>query len=563
MKDRTLDILFAVGIIIAVTTAIAAAALVPASGDVSVETNSGLIVEFQDVSQFESDPFVDDQTIRTTNGTISSAGTSRVETVGTDIGGSQRFNLTDQTTAVTVNKDDANAITVSGSVDDLTIDAGTAADDGNRDFQYSASGPGNITVDGLSANTQFILVDAAGQGVATATSDGSGTVTFVNVEEGRVDARITTFILEIREIAPDVPIIQGANSSVTLRLFEEGTDRVFTRNVTNGQVTLNQFPDETRFTVTANTEGFETRRTFIESARNQQDIFLLNSTAPTSTVIFRLDDRTGDFAGQDGTSLIVERALNTTESAPGEERYQNVAGDIIGSQLLFEGVLERGIRYRVSVSNDDGQTRQLGAFLIDGDRQIDLVISGIDQGVDRPQNASSANAVVDTTLEENNGTKDVAFFLTDFSGETTSVDVRVEEQGNSSNVFARGSDTDPTEFKFSRSINTSVALVANYSYIRDGTTVSGTIPFGQQQFPLLTQLDPGWAQIFGVGFLLMFGGIFSRANARVGALVIPGLGLLLFITGILDGTITVIGVGVAFALAVGINILSGGGIGGR
>jgi len=563
MKDRTLDVLFALGIIIAVTTAIAAAALVPASGDVSVETNSGLIVEFQDVSQFESDPFVDDQTIRTTNGTIASAGTSRVETAGTDIGGSQRFNLTDQTTAVTVNKDDANAITVSGSVDDVTIDAGTAADDGNRDFQYSASGPGNITVDGLSANTQFILVDAAGQGVATATSDGSGTVTFVNVEEGRVDARITTFILEIREIAPDVPIIQGANSSVTLRLFEEGTDRVFTRNVTNGQVNLNQFPDETRFTVTANTEGFETRRTFIESARNQQDIFLLNSTAPTSTVIFRLDDRTGDFAGQDGTSLIVERALDTTDSEPGEEQYQNVAGDIIGSQLLFEGVFERGIRYRVSVSNDDGQTRQLGAFLIDGDRQIDLVISGIDQGVDRPQNASSANAVVDTTLEENNGTKDVAFFLTDFSGETTSVDVRVEEQGNSSNVFARGSDTDPTEFKFSRSINTSVALVANYSYVRDGTTVSGTIPFGQQQFPLLTQLDPGWAQIFGVGFLLMFGGIFSRANARVGALVIPGLGLLLFITGILDGTITVIGVGVAFALAVGINILSGGGIGGR
>jgi hypothetical protein len=563
MKDRTLDILFAVGIIIAVTTAIAAAALVPASGDVSVETNSGLIVEFQDVSQFESDPFVDDQTIRTTNGTIASAGTSRVETAGTDIGGSQRFNLTDQTTAVTVNKDDANAITVSGSVDDVTIDAGTAADDGNRDFQYSASGPGNITVDGLSANTQFILVDAAGQGVATATSDGSGTVTFVNVEEGRVDARITTFILEIREIAPDVPIIQGANSSVTLRLFEEGTDRVFTRNVTNGQVNLNQFPDETRFTVTANTEGFETRRTFIESARNQQDIFLLNSTAPTSTVIFRLDDRTGDFAGQDGTSLIVERALDTTDSEPGEEQYQNVAGDIIGSQLLFEGVFERGIRYRVSVSNDDGQTRQLGAFLIDGDRQIDLVISGIDQGVDRPQNASSANAVVDTTLEENNGTKDVAFFLTDFSGETTSVDVRVEEQGNSSNVFALGSDTDPTEFKFSRSINTTKPLVANYSYVRDGTTVSGTIPFGQQQFPLLTQLDPGWAQIFGVGFLLMFGGIFSRANARVGALVIPGLGLLLFITGILDGTITVIGVGVAFALAVGINILSGGGIGGR
>ena len=147
MKDRTLDVLFALGIIIAVTTAIAAAALVPASGDVSVETNSGLIVEFQDVSQFESDPFVDDQTIRTTNGTISSAGTSRVETVGTDIGGSQRFNLTDQTTAVTVNKDDANAITVSGSVDDLTIDAGTAADENEQQDKHTegdqkpASGP--------------------------------------------------------------------------------------------------------------------------------------------------------------------------------------------------------------------------------------------------------------------------------------------------------------------------------------------------------------------------------------------------------------------------------------
>lgn len=564
MKERTLDILFALGIIIAVTTTIAAAALIPASGDVSVETNSGLIVEYQDVSQFFEQPFVDDETVKAVNGTISSPGTSRAEVPGgVDIGGSQRFNITDGSNAITFDKNDANAIAVSGSVDEITIDPGTTVDDGARDFRYKASGAGNITVSGLAPNEQFLLSDANGAGLATATSDGSGEVTFVNVEEGTFDARINTFVLEVREVAPNTPLIKGPNSSVTVRLFEEGSDRVFTRNVTSGSVALTEFPDETRFTVTANTDGFETRRTFIRSARNQQSIFLLNSTAEIATVIFRLDDRTGDFAGQEGTALVIERAVNSSASTAGAERYENVAGDIISSQLIFEGQFEVGTRYRVSVSNDEGKTRQLGAFLVDGDRQIDLVISGIDQGVDRPENASTANAVVNTSVEENNGTKDVTFVLTDFSGETTSVDVRVEEQGNSSNVFATGAAQDPTEFKFTRSITTDKALVANYTYTRKGDEVSGTIPFGEQQFPLLTSLDPGWAQIFGVGFLLMFGGIFSRANARVGALVIPGVGLLLFITGILDGTITVVGIGVAFALAVGINILSGSGIGGR
>jgi hypothetical protein len=97
-----------------------------------------------------------------------------------------------------------------------------------------------------------------------------------------------------------------------------------------------------------------------------------------------------------------------------------------------------------------------------------------------------------------------------------------------------------------------------YSYNRDGELVESTVGAGVSEFPLFASLDDGWSQIFGVGFLLVFAGIFSRANARIGALVIPGVALFLFIIGMLDGVVTVATVAFAFAVAVGVNILDSG-----
>ena len=98
-------------------------------------------------------------------------------------------------------------------------------------------------------------------------------------------------------------------------------------------------------------------------------------------------------------------------------------------------------------------------------------------------------------------------------------------------------------------------LVANVTYTRQGSDEQVVQAFGADRFPVNIPLDEGWASIFGVGLLLIVGGIFSRANARIGALVIPAVALMLNLTGILSGVVTLASVGVAFAIAVGINLV--------
>jgi hypothetical protein len=86
--------------------------------------------------------------------------------------------------------------------------------------------------------------------------------------------------------------------------------------------------------------------------------------------------------------------------------------------------------------------------------------------------------------------------------------------------------------------------------------------FGAAQNPIGIPLGDGWAQIFGVGFLVVLGGIFSIGNARIGALVIPGVAFVLNVTGILSGVVTLASVGLAFAVAVGYNLVTASAAGG-
>jgi hypothetical protein len=565
-SSRALQIIFAVAIIGVLATGggLAITSVAPVTGELPLQTQTGTTVTIKNPSGFPATPFASTSAIQMDNGTVGGPGAqASVDVPGDfDIGGTQTFDIVNANTEVRIDKTDANAIAVQGSINSVTIDPTTTVDDGQRDFRYDAATTTNITVEGLTANEQFLLVDSAGEGLATATADGTGEVTFTDVEPGVKNVRITTFALEIRELAPDVPLVQGPNSNVTVRLFEEGSERVFTRTTNTGVIALTEFPDQTRFTVTADADGFVTRRTFITSARQQQDVYLLNNTTPTGLARFSVEDRTGDFSGDESATLQIERAVNSTDTAPSENEYEAVAGDIVGAQLTFDAELETNVRYRITVSNGDGDTRQLGAFLIKGSRTINLVISGIDQSIDVPSEQPAVN-ISQTSDAEADGNRSIDFIYTDPGANTSQVDVRIEEAGNSSNVIARASDSDPdgvSQLKFSETLTGPAAdqrLVANFTAtLEDGSEVSGVRAFGQQQFPLLTQLDPGWAKIFGVGFLLVFGGVFSVANARIGAVAIPGVALLLNLTGILDGVVTVVAVGATFAVAVGANIVS-------
>jgi hypothetical protein len=388
----------------------------------------------------------------------------------------------------------------------------------------------------------------------------------VNAQEHRTDtASVQPKILQIKTIA-EQPQLVNNNTNVTIRLFEQGQQgqqRIITRVTSDGNVSLAGSPANAQYTVVAEASGFVTRRTFIDDFRQQHTIYLLDDQTETSLVRFSLEDRTGQFSGDQQTTLKIQRTINTTDSGEQQAEYQTVSGDFVGGQLTFDSQLETNTRYRVSVSNQDGDTRQLGAFFVKGPRQINLVISGIDQGVDVPKEGP----VISTTQQTQNNSKTLDFVYTDNASKTSKIIVRVENARNSSEVFDRGSERaeqfsgDISQFKFSTTVTGDDAekqIVANYTYVRDGQTEQATQPYGSNTYPVLTELDQGWASIFGVGFLIITGSLFSVRNARIGALVIPGVALLLNLVGILDGVVTLASVGLAFSIGIGVNLISNG-----
>ena len=182
-----------------------------------------------------------------------------------------------------------------------------------------------------------------------------------------------------------------------------------------------------------------------------------------------------------------------------------------------------------------------------------MVISGIDVGFPEP-GRTQVNVTQDVS---ESGTKTIQFSAVDVDEETSNVQVEILERSSGAVVDSGGTTDTIGSFVFTsvQPNSSDTDFLVRYSYDRNGETVEATVGAGASQFPLLTGLDDGWSQIFGVGFLLIFAGIFSRGNATIGALVIPGVALLLYIIGVLDGVVTIATITFAFAIALGVTIL--------
>jgi hypothetical protein len=196
--------------------------------------------------------------------------------------------------------------------------------------------------------------------------------------------------------------------------------------------------------------------------------------------------------------------------------------------------------------------------LIKTDQEINLVISGISLGFTQEDDTVQTN--VTQSINQTSGDKTVRAVLQDPNDKTTDVRVEVVPFNNESNVLDVASTQGPVgTFSFQTVISGSDAdqrLLAKITFDRDGQTVTRTVPFGSDSFQLLPGLADEWGQIFGVGFLLVLGGVFSVGNARIGAVLIPGVALVLTLGGILNTVVAPAAVGLAFAIAVGINIIN-------
>lgn len=467
-------------------------------------------------------------------------------------------NIDTQSTNLTITRPSARPITVGGSITRLSINETIVDGDGAADLTYNASGSSTISIPGLEPDKNYVLRDVdTNQVVALTRADSSGTAVFNDPDVGQHNVEVGDYVIEIREIAPNNPLVDNVN--VEFRIYQEGTDRIFVRNSTTGRITTGDLPQDSAYSITVKSDGYVTRQTFIEDPRRQQTVYLLNNSSTSQIVRFNIDDRTGDF--NENVRVQVERSINTSSSPNDEERFQVVAGEIVGSQLEFQTVLEKDVRYRISVANARGDERQLGSFLIKSDQIIDLVISGINVGYSVPDDGPQINAT--QTVNETSGDKSLRLFVQDPSQGTTNVQIDVVDFANRDDVIDSGFASGPIgEFSYSTTVSGADAdkrLVAVVTYQFEGDEVTTVVPFGGSKYSLLPGLDPDWRAIFGVGFLLVLGGVFSVANARIGALVIPGAALALNLTGILSTVVTTTSIGLAFAVAVGINIIRGSG----
>jgi len=363
--------------------------------------------------------------------------------------------------------------------------------------------------------------------------------------------------LTLRDVNDPSEVIDDPAVTATVRFFEEDGERVFPRSPTNGVIDMTGLPVDEDFVVGVRDESgqYISRITLIDSIFTQQDVYLINASRDTAIVRLAIEDRTGLFS-EPGTRIQIERAVNTVDSPADEERYVIIAGDVIGGQLSFETELQQEVRYRVSVANDVGEVRQLGRFTARVDQVVPLTITGLDVGFDD----SDEGVQIQTSGTENeDGSKTFQFALVDLSVETTDINVELVERGNESNVFDVFDDAGPIgTAQFTVTVPEEQAdteWVFTYSYDRDDETVTGELIPGQESFPLLPNLDDGYSTIFGVGFIIVLTGIFSVANAKVGAIIIPGVAGLLFITGILSSAMTGLSIAVAFSIGIAYNIV--------
>ena len=437
----------------------------------------------------------------------------------------------------------------------------------------SLPGGDTVTVEFKNDTSTFSTQTLSSNGTVSATVPGivGGTNVYtVNVSDtfgNQISSGTRTFEvpseLTLRDANNASDVIDDPNVTATVRFFEEDGNLVYPRSPTNGVVDMTGLPVDEDFVVGVRDDSSQyiSRLTLIDSIFTQQDVYLLDSNTSTAIIRFNIEDRTGRFVAGD-TKIQILRAINTTGSPANTEEYVIVAGDVIGSQLSFETELQQDVRYRVRVQNDAGETRELGAFTARVDQVVDLTISGIDVGFD---DSDDGTQVQTSQVVADNGDKTIQFALLDTSNSTTNVQVDIVEAGNESNVYDSGGTDGPVgSYQFTTVVTGDDAekeWLVRYSYDRDGETVTATVSPGASSFPIpgLDSLDGGWAQIFGVGFMIVMAGIFSRANARIGAIILPGIALFLYMIGILDGVVTVAAIGVAFAIAVAVNIISGSG----
>jgi len=415
------------------------------------------------------------------------------------------------------------------------------------------------TAQGDSVDAEF-FIDGSSVGTDTLTSNGTAAVTVSSLMGGTHDWNVTlTDAYGHTATSATAQLAMPANltfrnesnpdeilTGVTVDVTAYYSNETVTRTVTNGNLSLTDFPVDEPIIIRANSTEYYLRTAVLESVFNQKSVFLLPRNVSAYLDRLQLEDPTGDYPRAD-TVVFVQRDLNLS----GSVEWRTITGDNFG----INGVpvyLERDERYRIRIKNlETGQTAIMGSYTAIQSETVTISISG---GVKPPTIDREYNWL----LAKNDTAQTLTFIYNDTAQETTEVKLTIHERYNDSNVLV-----DNETFTGSNDIWYQTALTADqvnatwmaeiYVNRGDGFVHFREPVMGGQQSIIPFDLDAVWVQSIGVFLLLVIGTAFSAVNQGVGAITTSIIAGIMWIVGLFSGTAAAVAIVLALAISVGFH----------
>jgi len=451
----------------------------------------------------------------------------------------------------------AGSTTISGTVLDpngQVITDATVSADGNQvttgptgGYTVPVSGAGSYNV------TAYTNVDSAKQNVSVPAA-GAVAVDFVlQTASGGQDPIAGGPVQGNLEIRDETTGGLVNDRNVSLEFITDDRKTFSFRRTGTGIIQLSQVPQPEPLVAVASADGYRSRRIIIDDKSNDQDIFLLPNSSQLDIVIneFDVTDFTGNFGGDD-----VRFSISKAVALPGEEDnipFRVLSQDKLGPDRTFSTSLEADQRYRIQVRNGDGDIRDIGPYFVSSGGVIEINIGNV-----QFERSNGSTVRVSTSATDLGNDDLVRFSLRDPVNRTSYAQVKIYNVSNRSHVIHNKAHTAAVGNLSNLTVTKTITAAADqgtrwaieYSYIRNGETQTGFATVSTESGNLPVPLDPGLQQMVSMGLLFVVGGLFSARNAAVGAIIVPAVGGLLYMMGIMSGAAT--GLGIALALTVGV-----------